>query len=316
MSTKIDFEQAKRFQQDWILNIRKFLNGTDILNEEETKSNKNSKLGIWYFAIGKEKYGHLDAIKKLDVKLIKSHKILKEILEAKSENQNELAEELFEDLLSNSKIIIDLLNTAESIIIQNEFKNELLDQLTVVNIDKSVAWDKSKILRSKTDSNGIIEYVNDVFLAVSGYSNSELINSSHNIVRHPEMPKTVFKILWENINSGLPCLVIIKNRSKSGKYYWTSVFVEIKKDNTGKIESLSSTQKGIDIEIINKFIQPLYSKLLELENQSGLKSAENYLKGFLEERNRTFDDYTQNIIKTGKDLANIQQKGFLSNIFK
>jgi PAS domain S-box-containing protein len=315
MSARIDFEKAKRFQLDWMYNIRGFLDNKEALNEEEAKSHKNSKLGVWYYAIGKELYGDLDAIKKFEIKQIKLHKILKEILEAKSENQNELAEELYEDLVLNSKVIIELLETAENILIQNTYVNGVLDENLIQNFNKSVAWDKTKILKSKTDANGIIEYVNDVFLAVSGYESFELIEKSHNVVRHSDMPKVIFKILWEEIKNGNPFMVIVKNKAKSGKFYWTSILIQSHTDTSGNIDSYGATHKGIDAEIINKFIQPLYKKLSEIEAQNGVKSAENYLKGFLEERNRTFDDYIQNIIKTGKDNLNTGQKGFLSGIF-
>ncbi len=315
MSARLDFERAKKFQLDWMYHIRVFLDNKEALNEEEAKSHKSSKLGVWYYAIGKELYGDLESIKKFEIKQIKSHKILKEILEAKSENQSELAEELYEDLVLNSKVIIELLETAENILIQNTYVNGVLDESTAQNFDKSVAWDKTRILKSKTDLKGTIEYANDVFSAVSGYESFELIDKPHNVVRHPDMPKVIFKILWEQIKSGKTTTVILKNKAKSGKYYWTSIEIKTHVDRAGIIDSYSANQKGIDAEIINKFIQPLYKKLFEIETQNGIKSAENYLKGFLEERNRTFEDYTQNILKTGKDSPNTGQKGFLSGIF-
>lgn len=315
MSTRKDFDQAKQFQLDWMFKIREFLDGVGKIDDESFNSHLNSKLGKWYYAEGKSKYGGLDPIKKFEVKQVKLHKIVKEILHAKEENQTALAEELYEDLVSNSKQIIDLLSDAENNLIKNTFVKDSQDESYSLNADKSVAWDKTKILISKTDANGIIEYVNDVFLAVSGYDNFELIEKSHNVVRHPDMPKVIFKLLWENLKGGKPSVYIVKNKAKSGKFYWVAIDFKVTLNSQGKIQSINSNQKGIDNELVNKYIKPLYKNLSDLEEQSGIKSAENFLIGFLEERNRTLDDYFVNLLKTGKDSPNTGQKGFLSGIF-
>lgn len=66
-------------------------------------------------------------------------------------------------------------------------------------IDKEVDWDKSKTIMSRTDAAGVIDYVNQVFCDVCGYSEEELMGSPHNIIRHPDMPRVIFKVLWDNI---------------------------------------------------------------------------------------------------------------------
>lgn len=80
-------------------------------------------------------------------------------------------------------------------------------------------------LISATDPKGIIRFVNDDFVEISGYSREELIGSQHNIVRHPDMPSTVFAGMWERLKSGYPWMGIVKNRSKSGDYYWVDAYV-------------------------------------------------------------------------------------------
>ena len=73
-------------------------------------------------------------------------------------------------------------------------------------IDKEVNWDKSKTIMSRTDAAGVIDYVNQVFCNVCGYSEEELMGSPHNIIRHPDMPRVIFKVLWDNIQGyKLPC---------------------------------------------------------------------------------------------------------------
>ena len=87
-------------------------------------------------------------------------------------------------------------------------------------IDREVNWDKSKTIMSRTDTAGVIDYVNQVFCDVCGYSAEELLGSPHNIIRHPDMPRVIFKVLWDNIQQGINFHAVAKNLAKSGEYYW------------------------------------------------------------------------------------------------
>ncbi|MCK9395043.1 MAG: methyl-accepting chemotaxis protein [Methylobacter sp.] len=79
---------------------------------------------------------------------------------------------------------------------------------------------ESDSIVSNTNLKGVITYVNDAFIRISGYSREELIGASHNIVRHPDMPPEAFADLWKSIQSGRPWTGIVKNRCKNGDYYW------------------------------------------------------------------------------------------------
>ena len=76
-------------------------------------------------------------------------------------------------------------------------------------VNKEVGWDKSKTIMSKTDAKGTIEYVNQVFMDVSGYTEAELVGKPHSVIRHPDMPKTIFKIPWDDIQKGINFLAIV-----------------------------------------------------------------------------------------------------------
>ncbi|MBV1789696.1 methyl-accepting chemotaxis protein [Marinobacterium sp. D7] len=78
---------------------------------------------------------------------------------------------------------------------------------------------------STTDLKGQVTYVNDSFIDISGFSKEELLGSSHNIVRHPDMPPAAFGQLWERIKSGGSWMGIVKNRCKNGSYYWVNAYV-------------------------------------------------------------------------------------------
>ena len=75
-------------------------------------------------------------------------------------------------------------------------------------------------LISTTDLKGTITYANDAFVAISGFSRSELVGQHHNIVRHPEMPAAAFKTMWQHLQQGKAWMGLVKNRCKNGDFYW------------------------------------------------------------------------------------------------
>ena len=90
--------------------------------------------------------------------------------------------------------------------------------LPVVDVEYPI-HDHTMIV-SKTDIKGKITYVNDQFIDVSGFSEAELLNQPHNVVRHPDMPPEAFADLWETLKGGRPWTGAVKNRRKNGEYYW------------------------------------------------------------------------------------------------
>lgn len=94
--------------------------------------------------------------------------------------------------------------------------------------------DRSSIV-SKTDKYGTITYVNEKFCQISGYSYEELVGRPHNMVRHPDMPKSVFKELWETISNGLVWEGVVKNRRKDGSAYWVESIINPVRDISGEI---------------------------------------------------------------------------------
>jgi len=96
------------------------------------------------------------------------------------------------------------------------------------------AIDVSAIV-SKTDSNGVIIYVNDMFCEVSGFSRNELLGQKHNIVNHPDMPKEVFKDIWATITAGEVWHGVIQNRRKDGSSYYVSSTISPIMDASGDI---------------------------------------------------------------------------------
>lgn len=90
---------------------------------------------------------------------------------------------------------------------------------------REIEYGESMALVSKTDLKGIITYVNDAFVKISGFSREELIGKNHNMVRHPDMPSWAFEDLWKTVKGGHPWRGIVKNRCKSGDHYWVRATV-------------------------------------------------------------------------------------------
>ena len=84
---------------------------------------------------------------------------------------------------------------------------------------------------SRTDLKGIITYVNDAFIEISGFSREELISKSHNVIRHPDIPEAAFRDMWATLQAGKPWRGAVKNRCKNGDFYWVEAFaMPLKRD--------------------------------------------------------------------------------------
>jgi len=119
---------------------------------------------------------------------------------------------------------------------------------------------------SKTDLKGIITYVNTPFCKLAGYSKEELIGKPHNIVRHPDMPKEIFKTLWSTIEKGENFRGFIKNLRKDGKYYWVEAFIQpIYDDNGVKIGYISSRKPISDSDKVK--YEKIYKEMKAKEEQ-------------------------------------------------
>ena len=151
-------------------------------------------------------------------------------------------------------------------------------------IDEEIELDPKRYIVSETDEKGKITFANDYFQEVSGYTEEELIGKPHSIVRHPDMPKVVFKLLWETIGAGKNINAVVKNLAKDGRYYWIFTEFEIRKDtDTGKIIGYHASRKKISRHVI-EIIAALYAKLLEIEKSEGVEASEKYLIEFLKEK--------------------------------
>ena len=122
---------------------------------------------------------------------------------------------------------------------------------------------EDSVIISETDIYGKIIYANRRFIEISGYQKSKLIGRSHNILRHPDMPKATFKQMWDTIQNNKEWQGIVKNLRKDGRYYWVDTYIKpVFKENI-KIGYIAARHpaKRMDIEAINQ----TYIKMLQNE---------------------------------------------------
>ena len=142
---------------------------------------------------------------------------------------------------------------------------------------------------SKTDLKGRITYGNKTFIAMSGYSEEELLGAPHNILRHPDMPRCVFKLLWDRIQNGEEIFAFVKNLCKDGSFYWVFTNVTASYDEQGSIIGYYSVRRRPRREAIDT-IAPIYAKLLDIERTSGMEGSLQFLTNFLEEKGVGYDE--------------------------
>ena len=159
---------------------------------------------------------------------------------------------------------------------------------------REIKIDKRDMMVSKTDTKGVISYANNAFIRVSGYSKEELIDSPHNILRHPDMPAAIFYLMWKNIKEGKNITAVVKNLAKNGSHYWVITDFDIKWDNAGRVKTYIAFRQSAGKKIVKK-IQPVYKKLLEIEKEKGIDASTGYLQNMLQEKGITYNEFIEEL---------------------
>jgi PAS domain S-box-containing protein len=122
------------------------------------------------------------------------------------------------------------------------------------------------IIVSKTDLKGRITYANGVFVRVSGYSEAELLGAPHSILRHPAMPRCVFKLLWDTIAARREIFAYVLNLAKNGDEYWVFAHVTPSYNLKGEHVGYHSNRRAPHADALAQ-VAPLYAALLAEERK-------------------------------------------------
>jgi len=136
-----------------------------------------------------------------------------------------------------------------------------MDKVTPINEEFVHA---GKAIISQTDTSGKIIYANNAFYEASGYSSEQVIGSSYEIIRHPDMPKAIFEKLWNTVADGQAWTGLVKNLRIDGRYYWDDLSVLPVKNNDGEIVSFISVSRQASKKNIQEN-EVLYEKMLSSE---------------------------------------------------
>ena len=143
---------------------------------------------------------------------------------------------------------------------------------------------------SKTDTKGRLTYVNRIFMELAEYSEDELLGRPHNIVRHPSMPRTIFKLLWDRIQKKQEIFAYVINKTKNNNEYWVLANVTASLDERGNIVGYYSVRRKPNPRAL-EIIKPLYAKMLEAEKRGGIEAGLQVLEEKLHEEGAEYDEF-------------------------
>lgn len=159
-----------------------------------------------------------------------------------------------------------------------------------------VFFDDDEIIVSKTDLTGKITYANDVFLRIAGYKEAEVLGQPHSLIRHPDMPRSIFKLLWDTISAGGEIFAYVMNRCKNGDHYWVLAHVTPSRNTARDIVGYHSNRRVPNREILEGTIIPLYDQLRAKEQsfenrKQGLEAASADIDELLRQKGLAYDEF-------------------------
>jgi len=161
--------------------------------------------------------------------------------------------------------------------------------MSITPINSERTFDESTLLVTKTDLKGKITYANRGFMEIVQMSDKELVGSPHNIIRHPDMPKIIFKYLWSYLQDKKEIHAYVKNICKDGSFYWVMANVTPSYFK-GKVVGYHSSRRLPTPESLQVII-PLYKELLQAEKSGGIQASEKIMNKLLEEKGVNYDEF-------------------------
>lgn len=149
---------------------------------------------------------------------------------------------------------------------------------------------KNDFIISKTDTKGRLTYVNKIFIELAEYTEDELLGKPHNIVRHPDMPKAIFKLLWDKIQAKEEIFAYVVNKTKNNNHYWVYANVTASLDERGNIIGYYSVRRKPNPQAL-EIIKPLYEKMLQAERSGGMEAGTKVLTDLLHHEGVSYEEY-------------------------
>lgn len=146
---------------------------------------------------------------------------------------------------------------------------------------------------SKTDTKGRIIYCNQIFMEFAGYREKELLGQPHNIIRHPDMPRAAFRLMWQTLEAGKEFFAYVKNLSKNGAFYWVFANITPDYDQNNNLSGYFSVRRKPSSEAIEA-ITPIYAEMCRIETSipgnKGIDASTEYLVNVLNNLGKDYDE--------------------------
>lgn len=143
---------------------------------------------------------------------------------------------------------------------------------------------------SKTDLKGRLTYVNKIFIEISEYEEVELLGKPHNMIRHQDMPKAVFKLLWDMVQRKEEIFAFVVNRTKNNNHYWVFANVTPSVDTNGRIVGYYSVRRSPNPKAL-ELLKPLYAQMVQAEKRGGVEAGTKVLTDVLKEKGVSYNEF-------------------------
>ncbi len=148
------------------------------------------------------------------------------------------------------------------------------------------------LIISKTDPQGKLTYANRDFMRICGYTELQLLGKPHNLIRHPDMPRGAFRLMWKELQQGHEFFALVKNGTAFGGFYW--VFANITPDynNDGKLKGYYSVRRRPPRSALAA-ITPIYARMREIEQRGGKAEAPDASLAWLQQElgDRSYESF-------------------------
>lgn len=161
---------------------------------------------------------------------------------------------------------------------------------------REIFFDPDSFIVSKTDLKGRLTYTNRIFCKIAGYTEKELVGQPHSMIRHPDMPRAVFKILWDAIQDGREVFAYVKNMARNGDHYWVFAHVTPSYDSHLKVCGYHSNRRVPKRDAVEKVIAPFYAELTRIEAsfrnaKEGLAASHGHLMQTVTAHKASYDEF-------------------------
>lgn len=166
----------------------------------------------------------------------------------------------------------------------------------IVPTQRETFFDPDTFIVSKTDLKGRMTYANKTFCDIAGYSEKEILGKPHSLIRHPDMPRAVFKLLWDTIQDGREVFAYVKNMARNGDHYWVFAHVTPSYDSNLKVCGYHSNRRVPKREVVESILPPFYAELTRIESsyrnaKEGLAASYQHLMSTVTASKSSYDEF-------------------------